>query len=186
MVAWKNSTIHFGAISRILHWGMAALILWQLILGTMIANIAPSLANLWLFGLHKTIGIIALALVLGRIVWHRFSPPPELPPEWPNGPARILGGARRKSIAKTAHRLLYACMIAMPLTGWVASSATGLDVVIFDTITLPAIAPLSEQWEKMFFFLHNGIGKGLMLLLLLHILGAVTQHKGVLARMMWG
>lgn len=174
-MAWKNNRTDFGAISRILHWGMAALILWQLSLGLMIANIAPGMANLWLFGLHKTIGMVALVMVLGRIIWHRYNPPPG-----------DFGVTRRKTIAKVAHIALYLCMIALPLTGWVASSATGLDVVIFGYIALPAIAPVSPVWEEVGFIIHNTTGKVMMLILLLHILGAVTQRDGVLARMIWG
>lgn len=74
----------------------------------------------------------------------------------------------------------------MPLSGWVASSATGLDVIIFEQITLPAIAPLSEVWENAGFALHRATAYLLMAVLALHIMGALIRRDGTLARMIWG
>ena len=51
---WRNTPTGFGLISRLLHWAMAALILAQIPLGLQIATMQLGLANLWLFGLHKT------------------------------------------------------------------------------------------------------------------------------------
>lgn len=172
-MAWRNSENGFGLISRMIHWAMALLVFGLLILGLFIANMQPGLANLWLYGVHKTAGMIALALVLARILWHRFSPvPPPLGATW--------------RLAKWAHRSLYACLLVMPLSGWVASSATGLDVIIFDSITLPAIAPVSEAWETAGFALHRAAAYLLMGILALHIAGALIRRDGTLARMIWG
>ena len=172
-MAWRNTENGFGLISRMIHWAMAALVLGLLILGLIIANMQPSLANLWLYGAHKTAGITALCLVLARILWHKISPVPA-----------PMGATWR--VAKWAHRALYACLLVMPLSGWIASSATGLDVVIFDAVTLPAIAPVSEVWENAGFALHRATAYLLMGVLGLHIAGALSRRDGTLARMIWG
>lgn len=172
-MAWRNSKNGFGLISRMIHWAMALLVLGLLMLGLFIANMQPALASLWLYGAHKSAGIIALSLVLARILWHRISPVPA-----------PLGATWR--LAKWAHRALYACLIMMPLSGWVASSATGLDVIIFDQITLPAIAPISEAWETAGFALHRATAYLLMGVLALHVAGALMRRDGTLARMIWG
>lgn len=177
---WRNTPNGFGLISRLLHWTMAALILAQIPLGLQIATMQLGLANLWLFGLHKTIGFVTLILVLIRLVWHRISPPPP-----PLGDARSLPNRA----ARAVHVLIYACLVIIPLSGWVASAATGLDVVIFNQITLPAIAPVSETWENTGFLIHNAATKLLMALLLAHIAGAVlraVKRDGTLRRMIRG
>lgn len=172
-MAWRNTENGFGLISRMIHWAMAALVVGLLILGLFIANMQPSLANLWLYGAHKTAGIIALCLVLARIIWHKISPV-----------SAPMGDISQ--LAKWAHRALYACLILMPLSGWIASSATGLDVIIFDAVTLPAIAPVSEAWENAGFALHRATAYLLMAVLALHIAGALIRRDGTLARMIWG
>ena len=158
-----------------IHWAMALLVVGLLILGVFIANMQPGLANLWLYGAHKTAGIIALGLVISRIAWHRISPVP-----------RSIGATWHSVAAKWAHRTLYACLILMPLSGWIASSATGLDVIIFESITLPALAPVSESWEIAGFALHRVTAYLLMAVLALHIAGAVLRSDGTLTRMIKG
>ena len=75
-MAWRNSPTRFGLVTRLLHWGMALALLAMLAFGTRIAGMEPGLANLWMYGLHKSIGLLLLALVVLRLIWHRISPPP--------------------------------------------------------------------------------------------------------------
>jgi cytochrome b561 len=163
-----NTPDGFGWVSRVLHWLMALGIIVMLGLGTYIDKMQPSLANLWLFALHKGIGTSLLILVLIRLIWHRFSPPP------PSLTAGIPPWQRRS--ARIAHLALYGLMLTVPLSGWIASSATGIDTVIFNRLTLPAIAPVSEVWEKAFFTLHGVLTKLLAATVLLHVAGALQHH----------
>lgn len=175
-----NSSTHFGLISRALHWITAALVMAQAPLGLVIADMQVNLSNLWLFGLHKTLGFVVLVLVLARIVWHRISPAPTPLGDLNSLPNRLV---------RIVHELLYFCLICIPLSGWIASSATGLDVVVFNHITLPAIAPVSETWEKTGFALHAILTRALMALLLAHIGGAVVRavkRDGTMTRMIRG
>lgn len=174
---WTNTPDSFGMVSRLLHWVMAIGVLGMLGLGTALVRMQPSLANLWLFGLHKSLGMTLLVLVLLRLIWHRYSPPPA-----PLGTPTDL----KVRAARTAHGLLYICLVAVPLSGWIASSATGIDVVLFGRWTLPQIAPVSEGWEAAGFAVHGLLTKALLGLVLLHVLGAVLRgvaRDGTLQRM---
>ncbi|MEO8242858.1 MAG: cytochrome b/b6 domain-containing protein [bacterium] len=179
-MAWRNDPQHFGLVSRVIHWAMAILVLAMLVLGTKLSTMQPGLANLWLYGLHKTGGIIALTLILLRLIWHRISPPPAPlgpPNAWPNRAARL------------AHAAIYVLLLAIPLSGWIASSATGIDVMFADRWVIPPIAPVSERWEYWGFFVHKVLTKLLMLTLTLHVLGAlkrVRDHDGTMRRMTLG
>ena len=176
----RNGADGFGLVSRAIHWLMAAGILAMLVLGSVLVRMQPGLANLWLYGLHKTIGLTLLALVLARLVWHRISPPPEPIGGVPDWQMRAAGWA---------HRGLYVLMIAIPLSGWVASSATGIDVMFADRWVMPALAPVSEAWEKAGFAVHGVLTKALMALVVLHVAGAVKRglaRDGTLGRMVTG
>lgn len=177
---WRNSATRFGRTSRLLHWAMAVLIVGLLVLGTVLTSTKPNLSTLWLYGLHKTLGLTALCLAVVRLIWHRISPPPR-----PLGPPRHW----QNRAARATHLALYVLMLAIPLSGWIASSASGLDVVIFGQITLPAIAPTSEAIENAGFAVHGILTKLLMALLLAHIAGAVLRglkHDGTLRRITKG
>lgn len=179
-MAWRNSADGFGLLTRLLHWGMAVLLLGMLLLGNQLASLQPGLANLWLYGLHKGMGAVVLALVLLRLLWHRISPPPP-----PIGNPKDI----EVRLARAAHLAIYLLMLAIPLSGWVASSATGLDVLLFDRWKLPAIAPVSELWEKRGFALHGVLAWALVALIGLHVLGAFKRQiagDGTLTRMIRG
>lgn len=179
-MALANDATGFGAVSRAIHWAMAALLIAQLTLGLSLETLPPGLGSIWYYTLHKTIGIAALALVLLRLLWHRISPPPP-----PLGPP----AAWEQRAARAGHRALYALMLALPLSGWVASSATGIETVVFGGLVLPAIAPVSEAWETAGFAVHGALGKALVALVILHMLGAMKRAiggDGTLARMLRG
>ena len=174
-----NGPASFGLISRVIHWLMAIGILFMLGLGLTIARMQPGLANLWLYSLHKTIGLTLLMLVILRLIWHRISPPPAPigAPDWTT------------YAAKAAHLGLYALMLCIPLSGWIASSATGIDVMILDRWVIPPIAPVSEAWETAGFAVHRALTKALMALVVLHIAGALNRARlgdGTLRRMFTG
>lgn len=164
----RNTESRYGWVSRLLHWAMALAIIGMLGLGTLISRMEPSLANLWLFGLHKSIGISLLVAIALRAVWHQISPPPapltDGIPVWQQFAARLV------------HRCMYLLLFVVPLTGWVASAATGIDVIVFGRITLPAIVPPSESLDHIFFLAHSILTKLLAGLVLVHVTGAMHRH----------
>lgn len=180
-MAARNSADDFGAVTRVLHWVTALAVLVALPMGVWISNMEVSLSALKYFGYHKTLGTVVLVLILLRVIWHRISPPPA-PLEH--------GVAWQDRLAKGVHTAFYVLLFAMPLSGWVASSATGIDTVIFERWTLPRIAPVSETWETAGFAVHGLLGKVLMACVLLHIGGAmyrtVVLKDGTLMRMLRG
>jgi cytochrome b561 len=178
-MALRNSPAEFGLVTRVIHWGTMLLVISQLALGLRIADLQPGLATLWLYGLHKTLGIAVLALVLARIVWHIASPPPL--------PLGHRGAAFWA--ARTAHWVFYALLIALPLTGWAGSAATGIDVVIAERWTLPPLVSASAEGEAFWFGLHDILTKVLIGLIIVHMLAALKREiegDGTLTRMIRG
>ena len=176
-MALRNDAGGYGAVTRALHWIMAAGVLATLPLGLYIARMEPALSTIWLYGLHKTLGMTLLAFLVLRLLWHRASPPPAPLPGPFAGTARV------------AHRALYALLIVVPLVGWVASSATGIDTVIFGRVTVPAIAPASPGLEKAAFAVHRVAAWLLGALVVLHAAAAVwhgARGDGTLRRMIRG
>ncbi|MCE6960652.1 cytochrome b [Cereibacter sphaeroides] len=164
----RNTARDFGWVTRLIHWLTALGVILMLALGTYIASIRPSLGNLWLFGLHKSLGLSLFALTLARLSWHLLSPPP----------APLSEGVPRWQVtaARAVHWMLYALLLAIPLSGWIASAATGIDVVLFGRLTLPPIVPPSETLDRLFFRVHGVLTSLLAVLILLHAGAAVHHH----------
>jgi cytochrome b561 len=178
-MALRNGPSEFGLVTRVIHWAMVLLVIGQLALGNRIEEMQPGLANLWLYGLHKSVGFAILALILVRIAWHIASPPPP-----PIGPRTAAFWA-----ARTAHWGFYVLLIAIPLTGWAGSSATGIDTMIADRWTVPPLVAPSAEGEAFWFRLHDILTKVLFGLIVLHMLGALKREMegdGTLTRMLRG
>ncbi|MEL6239857.1 MAG: cytochrome b [Pseudomonadota bacterium] len=168
-------------MTRFLHWVTALLVFLAVGIGYWIANAELSFSALKYFGYHKTLGFAVMALIVVRLLWHRFSRPPH--------PVSS-GVAWQDTLATAVHRLFYLLLLVMPLSGWVASSATGIDTIVFGRWTLPAIAPVNEHWEKIGFLIHSIAAKALVALILIHLGGAlfraVRKRDGTLQRMAFG
>jgi cytochrome b561 len=175
-----NGPESFGWVSRVIHWAMAAGLVGMLALGTYIEGMEVSLDNLWLYGLHKSVGFTLLALVVVRIVWHRVSPPPA-----PIGGVAVW----QMRLARGAHLALYGLMLAVPVTGWLGSAATGLDVLWWGWV-VPRVAPVSEGLAEWLLLVHGVLTKALMAVVALHLAGALWRafgHRdGTLRRMVAG
>jgi len=156
---------HFTLFSRLLHWGMAILVLAMLFIGIgMVSTTSPRYAGL--LSVHKSIGIIILVLVAVRLVNRLRHPPPPLPADLP---------AWQKIMARASHVALYALMFALPLVGWSMLSAGGYPIVIFGSLHLPAILPHDAAMFAMLRSAHSALAFALFAVFLGH-LGAALFH----------
>lgn len=158
---------HFDALARLLHWGMAVLVMAMLFIGVgMVASLA---LRPMLIELHRPLGIAILLLALVRL-YHRWrSPPPPLPADLPRPQALA---------AKASHWLLYALMLAMPLLGWSMLSAGGYPVPMVGALRLPALVPHDPTLYAWLRGAHGVLGYALFALVLMH-LAAALYHAWV-------
>ena len=185
----RNTETSWGALSRLLHWAMAALILYMLWLGVYMVNFVENpLAQFPLYQTHKSWGFVALVLVAARLVWrlsNRISPAlPEMPP-------------LQRVAAHAGHLGLYALMIIMPVSGWLMASASplqdlfGIKNEVFGLFEMyDPFVPGDEGLETIFSNIHFIGGLAFVALLLAHVGAALwhhfKKHDTVLKRMTYG
>lgn len=173
--ATQTPAASYSRVARWLHWGMALLII-----GNLIGGLAHDLAPRTIMPLHMGTGLLILALTLLRFGWRLIHRPPAMPAAMP---------AWEKAAAHLGHLTLYALMFLIPLSGWVMASAGrspisffGLfDVMKFDvTRGTPLWEAAHEGHELMAF--------GMIALLVIHVVAALRHHHvlkdDVLTRML--
>lgn len=158
---------HFDALARLLHWGMALLILAMLFVG--VGMVASLSLRPVLIELHRPLGAAILLLALLRLANRWRSPPPPLPADLPRAQALA---------AKASHWLLYALMLAMPLLGWSMLSAGGYPVQMVGALQLPALVPHDPVLYAWLRGAHGVLGYALFALVLAH-LAAALYHAWV-------
>src|SRR5688500_5490988 len=123
--------MHYSRVAIALHWLLAFALFYQLALGWWMLDLPkspPGLRAGW-FNLHKSVGISIGILVLARPAWrmgHQLAPA-EGVPGW------------QQRAAGWSHGLLYACMLGLPLSGYLGSAFSGYPVRYFGYV-LPAWA----------------------------------------------
>lgn len=162
----KNTDQRYGAIAILLHWLMAVLIIGMLILGLLMVRLPISLQKLKWYGWHKEYGLLVLLLASVRLGWRFGNVVPMLP-------AHISG--LQKLAAHGAHYILYILMFAMPLTGWMMSSAAGLPVSFFGLFVLPDLMAPNHDLMELLEEVHEWLGYGLIAVICAHA-GAALQH----------
>jgi cytochrome b561 len=163
----------FAAVSRLLHWVMAAMILAMLGIGS--AMVASLGYYHTLVALHRPLGIAVLALTVLRIANRLFNPPPPLSASV-SRPERLTAAA--------AEYTMYALMIALPLVGWGMLSAAHLPVVMWGSVRLPEILPHSAALYAGLRTAHTVLAAGFLAVILAH-LAAVLYHSLVVGDGLW-
>ena len=99
---------------RALHWTIALLIFAAIAVGIAAINLPRSPFRVEVMTVHKSLGVTVLALVVARVLVRLATgAPPHIPP---------LDVVTRYA-SKLAHFALYVLMLAMPISGYVHSSA---------------------------------------------------------------
>ena len=186
----KNDAESWGWPARLLHWAMAAIILFLLGIGVYMANFVDDLfARFALTQTHKSWGFVVFALVFLRAGWRAAQPAAPAEPE----------GTKRweATAARATHFGFYALMLLMPLSGWLMASASrlqddyGIENEVFGLFALPdPFVPGDDGLEAIFQTVHIGGAILLTALLAAHVGAALKHHfilrDGVLLRMSWG
>lgn len=177
----RNTEHRYGSVAKLLHWGMALIIIGLIGLGLYMTDQPDGDPKWALYDLHKTIGAGVFVLLLVRMMWRKLSPPPALPDTMK---------AWEKLAAHAGHVLLYACMLGLPLTGYLDSSFGGFHLSFFGLFDVPMIFAKNETLFELFAAAHTYIGYALIAILLGHIGAALKHHfivkDDVLRRMTWG
>ncbi len=185
-----NTAESWGWGARLLHWTMAALILFQLGLGIRMTTFTADLVTRFdLTQMHKSWGSVIFVLALLRLGWRLASRAnPGLPAGTPAWQAHAAG---------ISHAFLYLLMLALPLSGWVAAAASptqdllGIDNMVFGRFALPdpwvpgvkSLADAAATFHSLGALLLAG-------LLGLHVAAALkhrlVDRDNVLSRMTFG
>jgi cytochrome b561 len=177
----STSVERYSNIAIALHWLIALLIFIAFPLGLYMSELKLSPTKLQLFSYHKWIGITVFVLAILRIIWRATHRPPALPDSIP----------RLQQIAShIVHGFLYALLFAIPISGWLMSSAKGFKTVLFGVIPLPDLIGKDKELGKLLELVHQSLNYFLLLLVVLHV-AALIKHRfidrdDVLTRMLPG
>lgn len=160
-------TDRYTGTAKTLHWLMAVLLFGLLALGFYMHDLPLSPEKLKLFSWHKWAGVTAFLLVLARLGWRVTHLPPALPASMPR---------TMQLAAHAGHFALYALMIAIPLSGWLMSSALGFQTVWFGVLPIPDLLDKNKELGDLLVVVHKGLNLLFVAVLAGHIGAALKHH----------
>jgi cytochrome b561 len=168
----------YSTLSILLHWLMAVLIVAAFSIGLSVDDMPLSPAKFKWIAYHKWIGITVLGLFAFRLLARLLGTTPPLPETM--SPAAQLA-------AKLGHLALYVLMLAIPLTGWLMSSAYGFPVVYLKLVQLPDLVAQNKALAETLKGVHATLNWIMAATVIGHVAAALKHHvidrDGLLWRM---
>ena len=171
-------TSQYSRVASLLHWFIGIALLAQISFGFLLDDLAPrgTPSRGAVINLHKSVGIVLGVLILLRLLWRLR----HAPPAWPS----TMSAVQRRA-AHLGHVALYACMVVMPLSGYIASNFSKHGVKFFGLALQPWGADLPAVY-KVFNGMHETAALLFTALIVGHVLmalkHALIDHEGVFAR----
>lgn len=170
----------WGGVSQAFHWLIVLLILTIAIVGLTMVELPKTPKYFWVYTLHKSLGLIVLTLAVLRLAWRLYAGAPAPVPGTPCWQERV---------ASITHWLLYALIFAMPLSGWLYDSSSGLRPFRwFGLVEVPKLSPPNESVRALSHDAHETMFWVLVFLVVAHAGAALYHHliqnDATLARML--
>lgn len=161
------TTVHYTKSAKSLHWLIALLLSGMIALGFYMHDLPLSPEKLQLYAWHKWAGVSVFLLVMVRLAWRLTHLPPPLP--WQMS-------ALQRMMAHAGHLALYGLMLAIPLSGWLMSSAKGFQTVWFGVLPLPDLLAKDKVLGNQLQTVHMGLNLTLIAMVAVHIAAALKHH----------
>jgi cytochrome b561 len=163
-----NSDARYGVISQAIHWLTAIFIIVGWFLGQF-GDIFPRgpVRNASLV-VHMTLGECVIALLVLRLVWRWFNPPP--PAE------KTAFGRPLELAAKASHALLYALLVAVPVLGILVQLQRGHSLPVFALWHISSPWPADRAIARVLLGIHQLLAYTLLGLAFIHASAALTHH----------
>ncbi|MDW5418044.1 MULTISPECIES: cytochrome b [unclassified Iodobacter] len=169
----------YDGMQVLLHWLSALFICAAFGLAWTMDDMPLSPLKFKIISWHKWAGITVLGLVAIRLIWLKLKGAPAADPSLPAWQSKLSSGV---------HHLLYLLMFAMPLSGWLMSSAKGISVAYLGLWQLPNLVEKNESLAGTLKASHELFATALLVFIGLHIAAALKHHfidrDTILARML--
>jgi len=165
---WRNSPSRYGLVSILMHWLVALAVFGLFGLGYWMVGLdyysswyktAPDL--------HKSTGLVLLALMLVRLLWRWLSPPPSALPDH---------GRMTRLASKLGHGFLYLGLLLLMLSGYLISTADGRAIEVFGLFSVPATLTAIPNQEDVAGLVHEYLAWALVIFAGIHALAALKHH----------
>ena len=117
-------------------------------------------------GLHKSLGLAIIIVIIFRLGWRLANPPPALPVHM----TRL-----ERRLAQISHATFYGPMLVLPLSGWALASTRRAAIGWFGLFDVPHL-PIAASQRGLLGEGHELLGQTMVALVALHLFAAIRHQ----------
>ncbi|WP_428399639.1 cytochrome b [Marinobacter salarius] len=159
-----DDTDRYGRVSRVLHWGMALLILWQFLSAGAHFLLGDTAVEEFFWATHKPLGLLLFVLIFVRVLW------------------ALMNVSRRpqsvNAAAKAGHIALYMLLVIVPGLALLRQYGSGKS---FEPFGIPLFSGFEGDETPWMVapgdLLHSWLGWVLLAIILGHIFMVVWHRR---------
>lgn len=156
----------YSGIQKLFHWVIAIIVIAMLGLSFFLDDV-PEIYKYQAFLIHKSLGISVLFLMILRFILLIVLGRPNLPTQI---------SAWEFTLSRIVQYGFYILLIVMAIVGWIMSVAAGKTPTFFGLFSLPLPIEPNKALSQLMFQFHQKIAFILIVLIILHVLGALKHH----------
>ena len=173
-IRFTNSERRYGVCTKTLHWVMFLLILMQFVVAAAMLSMddwetTAGFAQSTLYEWHKSVGLVAFAVAVGRSLWRMAAPLPDWAPHLSAGEKRAI---------HAIERTLYLCLVLMPASGFVFVMAGDYPIDFFSLGHLPNVIGVHPTLSRLAQWTHE-VTAGLLVATLFSHWGLTLRHQWI-------
>jgi cytochrome b561 len=158
---------HYPATTKLLHWLVATCVLATSPVAITMVRIDPGPTQDALYNFHKSLGLLILILVVLRLINRLAVGAPAADPEIESW---------QKAASSIVHTSLYVLLLAIPIVGYIANSASDTPTPFFGLFSLPPMIGKNEGLSDQLFTIHRWMGFLVIAVALIHIIAALYHY----------
>lgn len=168
MMQWRNSSEGYGAAPKMMHWITVALIILAWLLGQFGDAFPRGAARAASLFVHMSAGLAVIGVLMLRLFWRIADPPPPI--------EHTTSGVWLARAGRLTHYILYALLIAIPVSGIVVQFARGhaLPLLGLTEIASPWVA--DRTFARSVKGVHELMANALVIIAALHAAAAFFHH----------
>ncbi|MBI1245934.1 MAG: cytochrome b [Alphaproteobacteria bacterium] len=163
----RNDAAGYGIAARGLHWLSAFCVAMAWLLGQLVDAFGRAWEPTVVFS-HVSFGLTVAGLLALRLGWRFADPPP------PAEPSRFDPWAARAATA--GHWLLYALLLAIPVSGIALTFARGEALPVFGLFEIASPWVRDRAFSRSVKEVHETIANILLIVAMLHAAAALAHH----------
>ncbi len=175
-----EAPLQYSTTAKFFHW-LVAVIVIAMLSGSFFLEDVPEAFQSNAYMLHKSFGLTVLFLMIIRFIWINYAGKPRQP---------LSMALWERVLSRVVQYSFYVFLVCMPLVGWIMSVAEGRTPSYFGLFNMPLPIHENKQLSDIMAEAHTVVAWILIVLLVLHILGALKHEyinkDDVLKRMLPG